>query len=313
MTTDTQDKHFGWIPSLPDYRDFTLQSVRPDLLAAPSLPPSVARLAHMPPIGDQGALGSCVAWAVVRAFRHAQRKLGLPDYDGAELAVYWWARRYQGWQGQDTGSYLRDGTKALGEFGNPLEATWRYDISKFTQEPSQAAYQSGAEHQAIRYITLPNDEQQIKTIIANGYPIAFGMTVYNNYGQGFADGIWPMPAGAVAGGHAMALCGYNDSVRRYICDNSWGTGVGKAGVFEIPYEYIKQNASDLWFIDQVEGEVVPPTPPEPQPPAPPNVERELRMGAAGAMTYMTAKGWALRDLEAPYKAALNRANAEMNR
>lgn len=313
MTTITEEeKHFGWIPSPPDYRDFTLESVRPDLLAT-AVPAAVARLPHMPPIGDQGNLGSCVAWAVTRAFRHAQRKLGLPDYDGAELATYWWARAYQGWQGQDTGSYLRDGVKALGEFGNPLETTWPYVISKFTERPSQAAHQSGAEHQAIRYIAVPNDQQQIKTVIANGYPVVFGMTVYSNYGQGFADGVWPMPAGRVEGGHAMALCGYDDAVQRYICDNSWGTGVGKAGIFEIPYGYIAQNGSDLWFLDQVEGEVVPPTPPEPQPPAPPapTNERDLRMGAGGAMTYMSAKGWAPRDLEAQYKAAIRRFAAEM--
>ena len=74
-------------------------------------------------------------------------------------------------------------------------------------------------------------------------------------GQSVASsGIVPMPSPSekVVGGHAVVLVGYNDAVDRFRVRNSWGTGWGQNGYFEIPYLYVTSGslASDFWVVQQ---------------------------------------------------------------
>lgn len=266
MTNETTERNInGWLKQPEDPRDYQIFQFHPELLRA-SIPDSFDLVGpNMPPIQDQGALGSCVSWAVVRAFRYAQRKMGLPDYDGSELYTYYNARAYQGWENQDSGSFLRDGVKALADHGNAEDSTWPYIVSKFTQKPPVAAYSSGSQHQAIRYMSVPNNEAAVKAVIAGGYPIVFGITLYQNFPMGSGVSVIPMPQGQVIGGHAMAFTGYRPGGRQL--DNSWSANWGVNGRAWMPEAYAIQ-ASDLWAIEAVEGEIIPPPTPDPVPPTP---------------------------------------------
>jgi len=58
----------------------------------------------------------------------------------------------------------------------------------------------------------------------------------------------PQPGESVLGGHAVAAVGYDDAQQKFICRNSWGSGWGKSGYFQMPYAYVTQRslASDCW-------------------------------------------------------------------
>ena len=67
---------YGWIPDLPDSRDY--------FYAAPSrilsvLPPYVDLRPNCPAVYDQGDLGSCTANAIGASFQFEQKKQGIPD------------------------------------------------------------------------------------------------------------------------------------------------------------------------------------------------------------------------------------------
>ena len=287
MTNDNQDRHFGWLLEEDDPRDYPVATYRPDLLAA-ALPPSVdLRGANQPPIQNQGSLGSCVAWACVRAYRYAHRKQGTPDFDGSELFTYYNARAYQGWQDRDSGAYLRDGIKALAQHGNAEESTWPYVIGLFGNTPLLAAYDSAAKHQATRYLSVPNNEQAIKGVISGGYPVVFGIVVYQNFPMGNGVRVIPMPQGQVVGGHAMAYVGYDDARQAYLVANSWGESWGVNGYAWLPYAYNAAQASDHWMIEAVEGAPVPPPPPAPDPAEIPFYESFIRYDQ---MRYKDGKG-----------------------
>lgn len=261
MTADYEDRSFGWLKQPEDPRDYQLMQYRPDIMAE-ALPSSVdLRGTSMPPIGNQGSLGSCVAWACVRAYRFVQRKSSYPDFDGSELFEYANARKIGGFPlSQDTGAYLRDGIKALADSGNADESTWPYDISKFSQEPPATAYSNAVSHQATRYLSVPNMEQSVKAVLANGYPVVFGIPIYQNFPMGNGVETIPDPVGQVIGGHAMCVVGYDDSRRAYLLANSWGPSWGANGYAWMSYNYFTSQASDLWMIETVEGEAPPPPP-----------------------------------------------------
>lgn len=286
----------GWRKQPEDSRDYQLHAYRPDILLA-ALPSSVdLRGVNQPPIQNQGSLGSCVAWACVRAYRFVQRKQQSPDFDGSELFTYYNARAYQGWQNQDSGSYLRDGIKALVDYGNADEAIWPYQIQRFTEKPPLAAYVNATQHQATRYLTVPNVLEQVKAVIASGYPVVFGIPIYQNFPQGSGVEMIPDPVGQVIGGHAMTIVGYDDQVPGFLLANSWGTNWGREGYAWMSYRYFGQQASDLWMIETVEGE---------NPPAPPPTEdlnarilRELGPITGVDLTFGKGVVWPLR-IQAP--------------
>jgi C1A family cysteine protease len=86
----------------------------------------------------------------------------------------------------------------------------------------------------------------------------FGFTVYSSFESAAVvrSGILNMPTryDQVVGGHAVMAVGYNDTQRRFIIRNSWGTDWGQKGYFTMPYEYlVSRNLSDdFWTIRAAE-------------------------------------------------------------
>lgn len=253
----------GWIPQKPDARDYRLLERMPDLLQA-AAPASVPSLTKALPIFDQGNLGSCTAYGSGRAYRYIDRQDG-SDFDASELYQYFNSRSLMGPQyvTQDSGATIRDAVKALAQFGLARESDWRYDITRFTQRPPDAAYQFGAEHEATEYVSVPNDIEQMKAVIAAGFPIIVGFTVYQNYQQGIGSGVWPEPQGAAVGGHCVLIDGYEPGW--WLFPNSWGTGAGQQGWFRMSWAYLQQNGADFWVVRKVTAD----TPPAPTPPPAP--------------------------------------------
>ena len=64
-------KRYGWIPDIPDQRDY-LYAAPPAFLRA--LPPRVDLRAQCPPVYDQGQLGSCTSNAIGGAIEFDQMK-----------------------------------------------------------------------------------------------------------------------------------------------------------------------------------------------------------------------------------------------
>ena len=57
---------YGYLPDVPDNRDFMYQSVRPAQVA---LPPMVDLRQLCSPVRDQGQLGSCTGFAIAVGMR----------------------------------------------------------------------------------------------------------------------------------------------------------------------------------------------------------------------------------------------------
>lgn len=252
-------KWYGWIKDHPDPRDFPYMVRKPVTL----LPSSMLPDAVLPPVLDQSDLGSCTAFGITEADM-TTLAVKFPGQKGdslAQLFLYYLERVSEGTVDSDSGAQIRDGIKCMAKQGCCRSDLWPYDIEKFADKPTQAAYADALVHKAHVYHRIKDgDLQGMKSCIAEGFPFVFGFMVYEQFesAQAAKDGIIKMPthheilSGAL-GGHAVMATGYNDAkpmpdgpgairVR-----NSWGDW-GDHGDFWLPYGYFQGDllASDFW-------------------------------------------------------------------
>ncbi|MGZ4412784.1 MAG: C1 family peptidase [Gaiellaceae bacterium] len=248
-------KRYGWRPDSPDMRDFLL-AVEP----MNAMPSTVSLRKQMPPVYDQGQLGSCTAnsvGAILEFNELMQEESGAAT--PSRLFIYYNERAMEGTIAQDSGAEIRDGIKSVAQLGAPPETLWPYDINKFARKPPSAAYKAGLKHQAIRYARVAQTTVAIQSVLAAGFPISYGFTVYESFESDVgAKGIVPMPQPdeKTLGGHAVVAVGYKTirSQLYFECRNSWGPSWADHGYFWMPDGYITSAslARDFWVIEHVE-------------------------------------------------------------
>lgn len=249
-------QHYGWKPDLPDQRDRKL-SVAPSQLVA--LPELIDLRASMPPVYDQGALGSCTANAIAAAVEYERKAQNLPDIMPSRLFIYYGEREIEGTINEDAGAMIRDGVKVVASLGAPAEADWQYDISKFTVKPPPLAYANAQKDLVTEYLSVPQDSTQIEACLAAGYPIIIGFSVYASFESAEAarTGVIGMPSQSesLLGGHAVLVVGYHRQAQTWLVRNSWGASWGMGGYFTMPYGYLLNPdlASDFWTIRAVKA------------------------------------------------------------
>ncbi len=252
-STNIYNRRFGWIRDYPDPRDYRYQAPKAILEA---LPPRVdlRETYFMPPIFDQGNLGSCTANAVASTFEFTRVRQKLADWTPSRLHNYWYARFLEGTTHYDAGAYLRDSVKVLNKWGIPQEEIWPYIIEKFTQKPPCSVKRAAEKNKAITYYRINQALNDMKACLADGYPFVFGFNVYPSFMTEIVarTGIVPMPAPGeqAIGGHAVVAIGYNDVTQRFLVRNSWSEYWGVKGYFTMPYAYVADNseADDFWTI-----------------------------------------------------------------
>lgn len=244
---------YGWRRSLPDRRDY-LFSAKPRVVR--SLPEKVSLREAMPPVYDQGNLGSCTANAVNAVFQFDQLKQQVETFIPSRLFVYYNERVIEGTVPYDAGAEMRDSIKAVVQYGVVPEAEWPYDVSRFAEAPPRACYEHALFHQGLVYSAVQQTLCQMQSVLATGLPFIFGFTVYDSFEDIGPDGICPMPGPSegVLGGHAVVAVGYDNASRRFTVRNSWGEGWGDAGYFYMPYEYLQDAdlSADYWVLQTVE-------------------------------------------------------------
>ncbi len=236
----THAKYMGWLPDLPDVRDYTPvqdqvdpekramgvdETVKHMLLRVgidgplSSLPPRADLREWFSPIEDQGNIGSCTANAGVALLEYYERRAFGKHIDASRMFLYKATRNLLHWKG-DTGAYLRSTMKAMALFGVPPEEYCPYGIADYDKEPNAFCYAFAANYQSISYYRLDLASlsrtmllDQIKTNLNKGQPSMFGFTVYDSIGHSNKKGEIPFPqkTESVKGGHAVVAMGYDDN------------------------------------------------------------------------------------------------------
>jgi C1A family cysteine protease len=214
------------------------------------LPQMVDLRPRMPPIYDQGQLGSCTANALCGVMQYADQ---IP---GSRLFLYYNERKLENDIPDDAGANLSDGIKCLQKYGICPDTEWPYEIYKFTKSPPKQCYDDASKHKAITVQNIQQDITLMKTSLARGNPFVVGINVYESFesNEVSKSGIVPIPQHNehCLGGHAVVCVGYDDHKQCWIMRNSWGNTWGMSGYFTLPYLYLLDSSlsSDLWNISK---------------------------------------------------------------
>lgn len=232
------------------------------------LPKSIDLREKMPPIYDQGELGSCTANAgCANKSYFINNRVEL-----SRLFLYYKERLIEGTVYEDSGASIRDICIALTKYGVCEENLFPYDITKFANMPSVIADQNALQYTINSYHRITSVEE-VKQALANLLPVLLGINVYESFENVGKNGVVPMPGNfeSVLGGHAVLLVGYVDGAStinntpQKLCDlirkktssqgyfilrNSWGTDFGDKGYMYLPYEVFEKIKNDIWVIFQ---------------------------------------------------------------
>lgn len=246
---------YGWVPDLPDPRDFKYSVPTPI-----PLPPAIDLRPLVPAIYDQGNLGSCTANAIAMAIMCEQAKQSLIRTFPSRLFIYYNERAMEGTVAVDSGAMLRDGMKSVNIQGACNETEWGYDISRFAVQPPPNCYADARKARVLVYYRVTPALRLMKQCLAQGFPWVFGISVFDSFEspQAAATGGIPMPDTSteqLLGGHALLCVGYDDATQRFRFVNSWGGGWGQNGFGTIPYQYLADRdlADDFWTVRLIQG------------------------------------------------------------
>jgi|GEM_PF-6005791 len=243
--------------------------------AGQNLPEAVDLTSLMPPVGDQGRLGSCVGWATAYAMR-----------TGLAQRNWNWGTTYPAHQASPAFLY----GKLLNEMGlscgcgtdlqlahDILVKTGCSSVAYSPYTDANCSYNLNGEDAYIfkidSYMAIdPRDRNAMQTELSNNNIIVFGARLYDDFvyykgGVYTGSGNYLIEDGQYVG-HAMAVVGYDNSKNAYHIINSWGTGWGENGYMWINYKSFEELAFVAFVSDSASKE--PPSPNNPTPvPTPP--------------------------------------------
>lgn len=273
----------GWLPPLPDLRDYTEK--KPEIAAMAkmlklskgkelkALPNKVDLREWCSPVENQQNLGACTAHAAAGIIEYFEKKANNKYVDASRLFIYKTTRNLMQVTG-DTGAWLRNTMGALVLCGVPDEKYWPYTDAKpaFDNEPGSFVYAIADDYKAMKYFchdpqgaNVPGNDvlSSVKKYLAAGIPSMFGFWGFGSFESCDVKGgiPYPCPGEQAQWGHAIVAVGYDDSkkLKNTKCNktttgallirNSWGASWGEQGYGWMPYDYATNKlATDFWSL-----------------------------------------------------------------
>ncbi|HEX6817695.1 MAG TPA: tectonin domain-containing protein [Ktedonobacterales bacterium] len=212
-----------------------------------SLPASVDLSAYNPPVGDQGGVNSCMAWATGYYLRgwYAKRDGYYPTGNSMNsfAPMYTYAQIVQGANAgtsfpQNLDIQMKQGLDSQSDYA---EGNYEYSI-----QPSDAERTNASRYKIASYKDYSNPggsgfETWIKTTLAGNNPIAILVPEYPELKNATATtsliGV-PTSGETSVGNHGMFAYGYDAS--GLLVENQWGTGWGNNGYAELSWDFVNK-------------------------------------------------------------------------
>lgn len=137
-----------------------------------------------------------VAWICFSSASYAYllREGNESDEDVSRLFIYYNARlKNKGTKMSDSGVSMTFAIEALAEYGACPDEVWPYDVKKVNDVPPDEAYEEAKNNKIREAFIIDPTLLEMKGCLAQGFPFAFGLTLYVSFDQAKEKGVVPMP------------------------------------------------------------------------------------------------------------------------
>lgn len=276
------EHYLGYVPTPPgDYPKLAV----PTLPGTRKIMTSVDLSAQLPPIGDQGQQGSCVAWATSYYYKswsekqeHTSWNLADPTHQFSPSFVFNQINIL------GIGAVVPSAFDLMQNKGNVDIAEMPYDDGDYGTQPTADQFEAAKPYRiplgwGYFWVNLlfgpynpPNPIDTAKAWLDSGKMLVMAFPVYYDFPDFAGNPATPYyvydGTSAFAGGHAVCICGYNDNANPGGADadhrggfkvvNSWGPdwNGSSQGFVYFSYDFVKRYVREAWSM----GDIVPDSP-----------------------------------------------------
>ncbi len=228
------------------------QQVARSVAALDVLPSSVDLTGNAPAPGDQGAVNSCVSWAI--DYTAMGYYLSRDHIGGAPLApMYTYSQLVHG---RNVGTGFGETFAIADSQGVDAHSDYTQGDYDYTHTPNAREIANASSWVISAYHTLDVGgshsvtQAAIKGALASGKPVVVGMPVYEGFfylAPGHSD--WTGTTGTLEGYHAVTALGYD----RYgiTIENSWSASWGNAGFARLSWSFVDDNVFAAYSVNEV--------------------------------------------------------------
>ena len=146
--------------------------------------------------GFDRSVRSSTANAVAGAYEYLYHRTTGQMIDVSRLFIYYNSRMRSlppGGQLKDGGSSIINALETMYELGACLEDLWEYDKIKVNSEPTQECYDAASEHRIIEALEVDLDLDELRSCLAQGFPILVSINLFDSFDKAKPKGIVPVP------------------------------------------------------------------------------------------------------------------------
>ena len=207
---------------------------------------------NVPPIGNQGGEGSCVAFGTTYAARSINWQVNHTaawSYSANIFSPEYVYNQIKLNASCGSGTYVTRGLNLLQSEGVCTWASMPYTDQSCSLIPDLTLKTLAATYKILSYSTVAINTTSIKSFLTIGKPIIVAGPVNSDFVNLKNNKVLSNFKGHSLGGHCYCVVGYDDTKSAFKFMNSWGTSWASAGFGYIAYSKIASWWSEAYVIN----------------------------------------------------------------